>query len=236
MSKAKVIKLAEEAEGKWFRPGVPEQCAYFVRDIFEKAGIYLPVAQIPTDDAYPIGAGYANSFAGDECGQRITSRTQILGGDIVMFANTYGSYPRGTITHVGIAINPTEMVHHPTRSDVNRRETIQGYAANAGPFVEARRWRFRDAVKVIINGQTIRNIPVYLHNGQKVMLGIRAFAAELNWSFGTVTPDFVNVGVGNVRHTLRYINVGGVGYVHARMLPVAAVSWNGAKQSVEITT
>lgn len=112
-----VVQTAQDMVGKKFLAGQSCQCANFVRWIFAKCGIILPNAANPTDSwlipGEPIGPGYANSFAGDEIGPVIKPKYAVP-GDIVMYKNTYGSWPDGVITHVGIYVGNGQVVHRPT--------------------------------------------------------------------------------------------------------------------------
>lgn len=113
----RVMSRAVSWVGREFRPGEPAQCANFVRQVFTDAGASLGVADPPDDIAlipgYPTGPSYADSFAGDAVG-RLVSIADRQPGDIVMYANTYGSYPDGTITHVGIYAGHDMVIHRPT--------------------------------------------------------------------------------------------------------------------------
>lgn len=136
-----VARVAEQWVGQHFRPGQKEQCAAFVRAMFLKVGIDLPNAANPSDRRLipeePLGPGYANSFAGDEVGPKVPF-TGLLPGDIVMFRNTYGNYPRGVITHVGIYVGGGMMVHRPTSDrTVEQAGIASGFWRDL--FAEARR-------------------------------------------------------------------------------------------------
>ena len=113
----RVMSRAVSWVGREFRPGEPAQCANFVRQIFVDAGVPLGVADPPDDIAlipgYPTGPSYADSFASDAVG-RLVPIADRQAGDIVMYANTYGNYPDGTITHVGIYAGHDMVIHRPT--------------------------------------------------------------------------------------------------------------------------
>lgn len=119
----RLVRIAKDWDGKYFNYGQKEQCAAFVRHVFNQAGIDLPNVLRPSD-AYllPSGTGFgpdfADSFAGNEVGVKV-SPFDMLPGDIVMFANTYKqedgtSFPSGVITHVGIYVGDGMMVDRPT--------------------------------------------------------------------------------------------------------------------------
>ena len=111
----KVVSEVNRRVGGVFQPGNPEQCANFVRDVYRSAGVKLGVTDKPLDRG-PIGAALASSFAGADVGQIITDRSALEPGDIVTYANTYGNFEPGAITHAGIYSGGGQIVHRPTRS------------------------------------------------------------------------------------------------------------------------
>lgn len=123
-----VVNEAQSRIGTYYAAGVSAQCANFVRFVFNKIGINLPSAQHPSDQYLipyePIGSGYANSFAGPEIGPAVKLRN-ICPGDIVMYSNTYGNWPRGVITHVGIYVGNGQIVHRPTSSGVVKTAALK---------------------------------------------------------------------------------------------------------------
>ncbi len=161
MSKAdKVVAIAESWVGCAFRPGMSAQCANFVRAVYAEAGVELNAASAPDDikylgKGYPQGPTYANSFAGDDVGVKISRLADVKPGDIVMFRNTYGEYPDGTITHVGIALNSSFMIHRPTSS---RPVEIAELSGN---------WRilFSQARRVLKAEDTRRKLKLFAHGG-----------------------------------------------------------------------
>lgn len=101
--------------GRDYNPGKPAQCAAFVREAWKEASLTLPVAAV-ADDVYPeTGPNMANSFAGNEIGPKVEIR-DVRAGDIIMFSNTYGNYPPGTITHVATCVGDNTMVDRSTSS------------------------------------------------------------------------------------------------------------------------
>ena len=129
----KVIEAAQRWIGKFFRKDQSAQCANFVRQVFADAGIYVGSAARPDDQClipgYPTGGGYADSFAGPDVGQLIP-RCQRQPGDLIMYADTYGDYPKGTITHVGIYAGNDLIIHRPTAAGTVRQDRYN-YAAIA---------------------------------------------------------------------------------------------------------
>lgn len=111
----KIVKAAEAWVGKDFREGVPAQCAFFVRQVLDDAGVTLtPDVTLQTLDQWSSpGPGVANSFGGDQ-GLVIERIEDLRPGDVVMFANTYGEWEAGSITHVGIVVE----VNGPGADDV----------------------------------------------------------------------------------------------------------------------
>lgn len=110
-----IAATAMEWVGKDFAPGAREQCAYFVRHVLNEAGLNVGVTRQPID-GYATSEGFANSFYGKDLGQIINDPSALQSGDIVMFLNTYGDYPAGTVTHVGIYVGDGMMVDRPTAS------------------------------------------------------------------------------------------------------------------------
>lgn len=171
-SAAEVVQVAQGWVGKEFNPGVGAQCAQFVRRCFLSAGIDLPNASHPTDGHLipdePLGPAYANSFAGDEVGRKVAFG-DLRPGDVVMFRNTYGNWPTGVITHVGIYVGDGQMVHRPTSSrPVERANITAGFWRDL--FQEARR------PKQFAAGETPKNpkvlVKVFAHEGgHRLVLG-----------------------------------------------------------------
>jgi NlpC/P60 family len=125
MENLKILKLLEVLNG-WvgrdYNPGVPAQCAAFTRAAWKESGIDLPTAEAP-DDGLDTGPNMANSFAGNEIGPKVEVR-DIRPGDILLFKNTYGNFPPGTITHVGTCIGSNMMVDRPTMSRPVQKRSI----------------------------------------------------------------------------------------------------------------
>lgn len=153
---SEVLRIADEWVGHMFRPGVPAQCAYFVRDVFREAGMELPVTA-HASDGLPTGEGYASSFAGDDVGVKV-DKLRLQPGDIVMFLNTYGDFPQGTITHVGIYIGNGQMIDRPTSSEPVKQRSVDIFH-----FAEARRldlpthvfkaFAHNDRMQIVLDGQ-----------------------------------------------------------------------------------
>ena len=126
-----VLQAAKSWVGRMFNPGVPAQCAVFVRTVFEDAGVNLPVTR-HADDNVPTSAALADSFAGDDVGARV-ALGDLQPADIVMFANTYGDYPAGTITHVGVYVGDGQMVDRPTSSEPVAQRDVTMCSVNTRP-------------------------------------------------------------------------------------------------------
>lgn len=147
-----VVQAARGWVGRSFNPGVPAQCAYFVREVFKEAGITLPVVANP-DDGMSTGEGYADGLAGDEVGPRV-EKAQLQPGDIVLFFNTYGDFPPSTITHVGVYVGDGQMVDRPTASEPVKERSIDLFT-----FGEGRR-------PSVFGAQAARQIKVFAHDGK----------------------------------------------------------------------
>lgn len=80
------------------------QCANSIRDVFREANIAIGVTRNPWDAhlVSGINPALASSFFGDDIGTRIERVEDLKPGDLIAFRNTYGNWPKGTITHVAI--------------------------------------------------------------------------------------------------------------------------------------
>jgi hypothetical protein len=130
----KLLLVAEDWIGKDFKPGQKEQCCYFVRNCLFEAGLKAGVTLKPSD-GLSTGEGYANSLAGDDIGLKIEKISSLMPGDLVFFKNTYGNWPDGTITHIGIYVGNGNFVHRPTASRPVEKADLNSY----GHFREGRR-------------------------------------------------------------------------------------------------
>ncbi|MDJ1168937.1 glycosyl hydrolase 108 family protein [Roseofilum sp. BLCC_M154] len=139
----KIVAIAEQWVGKEFNPGATAQCMYFVRHVLSEAGLEPGVTANPID-GYTTSEGYANSLAGADVGQLIESKDELRPGDLVMFSNTYGDWPDGTITHVAIYIGNGLMIDRPTASEPVQKRSISKFEFAVGvrlrstlePFVD----------------------------------------------------------------------------------------------------
>lgn len=135
-----IVIIAGEWVGYDFHPGQREQCAAFVRDVIKEAGFNVGETKNPSDlSLLPPGSAlapyYANSFAGDDIGLKITKPSELLPGDIVLFKNTYGDWLPGVITHVGIYVGNNFFIHRPTSAKPVQKDSLTAY----GHFAEGRR-------------------------------------------------------------------------------------------------
>jgi hypothetical protein len=137
----KVVTVARSWVGREFNPGQSAQCANFVRHVFSAAGVSVGCAPHPDDihliPGEPQSPSYANSFAGNEIGKKITSISALQPGDIVLFYNTYGNWPYGVITHVGIYDEGGYFIHRPTSARPVERGHLSGFWADK--FAQGRR-------------------------------------------------------------------------------------------------
>jgi hypothetical protein len=132
-----IASKALEWVGKEFNSGMKEQCCYFVRAVLSQAGLNVGVTQKPSDNFLPTGRGYANSLAGDDIGKKVF-RKDLQPGDLVFFKNTYGDYPEGTITHIGIYTGSGFFIHRPTSSRPVEKVVLDNYYSGI-KFLEGRR-------------------------------------------------------------------------------------------------
>jgi probable lipoprotein NlpC len=73
----------------------------------------------------------ANSLAGPDMGMPIWRRESLQRGDIVFLYNTYGNFPEGTITHVGIYAGEGAYIHRPTSDRPVTHSALNGRFAGA---------------------------------------------------------------------------------------------------------
>ncbi|MDJ1174889.1 glucosaminidase domain-containing protein [Roseofilum capinflatum] len=130
-SPAVIVSVAEKWVGKDFNAGKTAQCAYFVRRVLSDAGVSVGVTTAPYD-GYASGEGFANSFFGADIGTLIESKEALRPGDLVAFANTYGEWESGTITHVGIYVGDGQMVDRPTANEPVQRRSIDTFTFAVG--------------------------------------------------------------------------------------------------------
>ncbi|MDJ1169675.1 glycosyl hydrolase 108 family protein [Roseofilum sp. BLCC_M154] len=123
---SKIVATAQNWVGKDYNPGTTAQCAYFVRSVLEEAGLSVGVTASPYD-GYTTSEGYANSFFGDDIGTLIMDESQLKPGDLIAFSNTYGDWPAGTITHVGIYVGNGMMIDRPTASKPVQQRSISKF-------------------------------------------------------------------------------------------------------------
>lgn len=117
-------------------------CAAYVRWCFDGVGIALPVVGNP--EFYRrfgirfVGGLYtADGLAGSDVGDLVTGEARA--GDIVLYRNTFGNYPYGTITHVGIASLSPGMIYDAGSGSIVHHRSID--RTFKGPVVEVRRPR-----------------------------------------------------------------------------------------------
>lgn len=129
---SRIAAAAQAWVGRDYNPGEPAQCAYFVRQVLADAGVQLaPEVTTATIDGWWTGIGIANSFGADQ-GQVIRSIDQLQPGDIVMWANTYGDWPDGAITHVGIYVGAGQIIDRPTASQPVKLRAVTTFPHFAG--------------------------------------------------------------------------------------------------------
>lgn len=123
----KIAAEAKEWPGEWFGKD-PAQCMNWVREVLRRVGHpYAAKATATPVDGMDPGLGFANSLAGRDMGTMIVKTADLAAGDIVFWDNTYGDYPRGTITHVGIYVGGGDIVHRPTMSRPVERIRLADY-------------------------------------------------------------------------------------------------------------
>lgn len=139
---AQSVSIASDYVGRGFGNGEDAQCAYFVRHVFERMGIDLPVSTDRVSSLDPeagqFGAGFAVSLIGSDVGAvyRTSDISQIPPGAIVGFTNTYGNFPTGAITHVGISTGNGQIIDMPTANGVVQHRGVNTFPpASDGKYV-----------------------------------------------------------------------------------------------------
>lgn len=121
----RILTEAQKWIGKEFRSGQNAQCMNFVREILSNAcsAQFRTLETKKPWDLSLLGAGdslgktYANSLASEEFGAKVSDISALKAGDLVFLRNTYGSWAKGVITHIGIATgNGAEYVDRSTSS------------------------------------------------------------------------------------------------------------------------
>lgn len=127
----RVVDVAHRWVGKDFKKGVSARCADFMRHILKEAGITVPVSNQPIDRAVQWNGPHplrAQSFFGTDVGQIIRDKSQLQPGDLVAWANTYGSFGRGAITHVGLYVGNGMVIDRSTSSAPIKKRSIDHFA------------------------------------------------------------------------------------------------------------
>lgn len=127
----KFLAKAESWVGRQFHPGQLAQCAYFVRQVLDEAGLDSERVTTKPMDGNPTGLGMANGW-GQDMGTLVKDPALLKAGDIVMFGGTYGGYPPTDITHVGIADGQGNVIHRPTSEAPVKRTPVSDYAHFVG--------------------------------------------------------------------------------------------------------
>ncbi len=114
---ADIAATARDWAGRNFKPGETERCQDFVNSVLNSTHPGL-ADKIGTTrqavDGLESGELLASRFFGKDVSKPVTDLSQAKPGDIVGFANTYGNYAPGTITHVGIYVGDGMVVDRPT--------------------------------------------------------------------------------------------------------------------------
>lgn len=134
-----VAATAREWAGRNFKPGETERCQDFVNTMLNTTSPGL-ADKIGTTrravDGLESGENLASRFFGNDVSKPVTDLSQAKPGDIVGFTNTYGNFPPGTITHVGIYVGDGMIVDRPTSDRPVQMRSIHTFGENN--FVIAR--------------------------------------------------------------------------------------------------
>jgi len=103
-------------------------CAAFVRWCYRATGKPLAIIKQPEfyrhlGLSYIAGENTADSLSGKNVGDVVSKNMRA--GDILLFRNTYGKWPYGTITHVGIASESAGMMYDAGSGSIVHHRSIQ---------------------------------------------------------------------------------------------------------------
>jgi cell wall-associated NlpC family hydrolase len=130
-----VVAQAMTWRGKHFKQGQTARCADFVRTVLREVGISVSVSDNPVDKAQQWNGAHplrAQSFFGTDVGDIIWNKNDLRPGDLIGFANTYGNWAKGSITHVGIYIGNGMMIDRSTSSRPINYRSINTFTFRAG--------------------------------------------------------------------------------------------------------
>jgi hypothetical protein len=128
-----IAATAREWAGRDYKPGESERCQDFVNHVLNSTQPGLADRIGTTQqaiDGLESGELLASRFFGDDVSRKVSDLSQAKPGDIVGFANTYGDYPAGTITHVGIYVGDGMVVDRPTADRPVQLRSIETFGAD----------------------------------------------------------------------------------------------------------
>lgn len=200
------MTLSEYAKswiGKNFAGSATEQCMLFVRHCLTE--VNAPIKNTVTKEAVDgLDTSYAlaSSLAGRDCGELLTSVQSLKPDDIVFFKNTYGNWDDGVITHVGIYVGNSFMVHRPTSS-----RPVEIVAVDSGYWLSYFRCALRwTGVKPQV---TNREMKWFMHDKGSSLLINKEPGGELtavNASF-TLTNSGPQININNKNRKLKWAQV-----------------------------
>jgi hypothetical protein len=163
----------------------------FVRQVLDEADspIKDAVTTAPVDNkAHGLGTSFflASSLAGRDLGEMVDKIANLKPGAIVFFDDTYGNYPKGTITHVGVFVGNGKMVHRPTKARPVEEVDLTPGSYWAGFFRAG--LLTQDASPRVSTEPTIHRVKLYAKPGKCVAYrdGVSqdALAARLDYHSG----------------------------------------------------
>ena len=111
------VDRARAVIGKEYKAGQSARCSDFVCAVFDNSNVGKPSGVNDT----------AASWNRDSVGHKVSNKSRLIRGDVVIFENTYNGPNRET--HVGIATGNGTFIHRPTKSKPVREDSI-----NSGTF------------------------------------------------------------------------------------------------------
>lgn len=112
------IAIEDARKGLQYKVGQSARCADYVDNVLGRANWNTKdtITKQPLDNLRDTGKYMANRWAGPDMGEVITDPNKLEIGDIVFFRNTYGSWKKGAITHVGVYVGKGMIVDRGTAS------------------------------------------------------------------------------------------------------------------------
>jgi hypothetical protein len=244
-----VVEVFRAWKGRWFKPGVVERCADFIRTVFrEELKWDPPVTAYPLDYEQvrhiypePPGPDAAASLSGPEIGKQVSEPEP---GDLVFFRNTYPGFPPGCITHVGLYVGDGLIIDRPTASKPVQERAVGLFDYTGWPplYVRPKVYQLNVAPKETIRARIFGEEVSAVLQGGTAKVAVRPVAMLSGWQAEPVVGGKVLVFKARGAYpddlqafSLDLTIINGPGYVNARELASGlglSVFWNPTKKEV----